>query len=167
MELEPERALMITPLVGWRAWWTFGNYTDHCMGIRPLSSLVTSVHTWTAAPLDRARFHEPLPSIHNSYGVHAFKSLNQAMQYFDGHFMVAAFGKVKLWGRVIEHEYGYRAEWAQIVPPLYVSQEVEIDIDVELKRLSMSWANFAGERKRDVRLIEQEIRQMEVDARCT
>lgn len=50
---------------------------------------------------------------HWGNGVHGFKSLDEAcQQYLPASNYV--FGTVKLWGEVIEHEVGYRAEWGII-----------------------------------------------------
>lgn len=53
-----------------------------------------------------------------SAGVHAWKELGSAVSYIGGEFPVscpAVIGQVALWGEVIEHELGYRAENAKII----------------------------------------------------
>lgn len=46
-------------------------------------------------------------------GVYAYKKLRDFLsQVSDG---LDVYGQVALWGDVIEHELGYRAEWAKIV----------------------------------------------------
>jgi len=50
-------------------------------------------------------------------GFHAFKAKHQLMaeygvKFFTHNFLV--YGTVNLWGKVIEHDYGYRAEYAAI-----------------------------------------------------
>jgi hypothetical protein len=50
-------------------------------------------------------------------GVHAWKSMAEAITYGGGHTFggePVVLGRVALWGEVIEHERGYRAECAKI-----------------------------------------------------
>jgi hypothetical protein len=46
-------------------------------------------------------------------GVHAFKTQGQVLQEYEGCGPLA-IGTVALWGTVIQHEYGYRAEWGRV-----------------------------------------------------
>lgn len=49
-------------------------------------------------------------------GIHGWKSLFEAIQYVQGlNDAQIAVGRVKLWGEVVEHERGYRAEFAKII----------------------------------------------------
>ena len=48
-----------------------------------------------------------------TFGIHAWKELQGAVDYISGFGGVV--GQVALWGDVIEHEHGYRAEHAKIV----------------------------------------------------
>lgn len=81
----------------------------------------------------------------NDHGVHAFKKWGQ---FADGYVLQVAasvayniavrvgghavhisgcvMGRVKLWGRIIEHEHGYRAECAL---PIEISDGIGIDLD--------------------------------------
>lgn len=54
------------------------------------------------------------PSDHGDKGIWAFKEKNRAI-YKMLQCSNAVYGSVKLWGKVIEHELGYRAEYAKIV----------------------------------------------------
>jgi hypothetical protein len=54
------------------------------------------------------------------YGIHAFKSADLIDLHFFSEYGITpnwffVHGKVKLWGEVIEHEGGYRAEYAQVL----------------------------------------------------
>ena len=52
---------------------------------------------------------------HNAIGIHAWKDQQQAIKYgmeYSAGWVV--LGKVRLWGTVIEHERGYRAEFARV-----------------------------------------------------
>lgn len=48
-------------------------------------------------------------------GVHAFKTQQQALQEYGSLPGCHAFGRVALWGVVIEHQTGYRAQYAKII----------------------------------------------------
>lgn len=88
-------------IVGWRAW-----LIKNGPGGYRLSSV--------AAPADW-RPGQPMrgtPTPDGSAGVHAWKTRQQAEQYARGDDIVV--GQVELWGKVIEHELGYRAEYGAI-----------------------------------------------------
>ncbi len=58
--------------------------------------------------------------VKHDYGIHAFKALDDrvhhaAAEYGSGGTISVAIGRVALWGEVIEHEHGYRAEFAKVV----------------------------------------------------
>lgn len=60
--------------------------------------------------------------LHNYNGVHAFKTMEQ-LELNYGSYEGFAVGRVKLWGTIVEHETGYRAQYARPVsivsaPPL-------------------------------------------------
>ncbi len=66
---------------------------------------------------------------HQYYGIHAFKTMDILKRKFDclhdsqSQTFFNVLGRVKLWGEIIEHEEGYRAEYAQVMsidelPPL-------------------------------------------------
>jgi hypothetical protein len=58
---------------------------------------------------------EPMSGDVSDAGVHAWKSKSAALTYGEGWFSGrSVFGSVLLWGDVIEHETGYRAEFASI-----------------------------------------------------
>lgn len=53
------------------------------------------------------------------YGVYCFSNPHwcrmEVYQYRDHSTPVLAIGKVKIWGEIIEHDYGYRAQYAKLV----------------------------------------------------
>ncbi|MFQ5742009.1 MAG: hypothetical protein ACE5HV_00290 [Acidobacteriota bacterium] len=55
--------------------------------------------------------------VHGNRGVHAFKNAKEAWAYSSSLLSATpqAVGKVALWGRVVEHKRGYRAQYARIV----------------------------------------------------
>lgn len=52
--------------------------------------------------------------ITSDLGIHAFKAPYEALKYAAGNGSPWAYGKVKMWGTVIEHDLGYRAEYASV-----------------------------------------------------
>jgi hypothetical protein len=110
------------PLLGWRAW-TVAETED---GLE-LRSLVYA-HAWPVGEPMR-RVCEPggclaarWPDQPHACGIHAFKERTDAELYpatWEARRSggsrspdVYAIGRVSLWGRVVEHERGYRAELA-------------------------------------------------------
>jgi hypothetical protein len=109
-------------ITAWRAWlvWTDGT----------LHSTATGGH-WRP---QEALGSDDMPTAGNSSGVHAWKERARAKDYADafvqsvvpggryhpGHYNAyppqtgVAYGEVELWGTVVEHADGYRAEYAQI-----------------------------------------------------
>lgn len=134
---EPENAgITVGEIIAWRSWKVKNGL---------LTSMYADQHVW--AP------HEPItgnPSqkgAHHPVGVHAFKSEKAALEYampyrtreltYNQHSMQTrvrevvpvVIGRVALWGEVIEHEKGYRAEYAKVHSldvPLGISAE-ELD----------------------------------------
>lgn len=117
-----EESLATEPFTGWR-WW-------HVAGDPAAPILVSwwlNTH-WPDRRALRARCGYPgdLPHEHHPCGIHAFSSVEIARAYAGdyvpllgypfsrppGGRLCLAFGRVSLWGRVREHERGYRAEFA-------------------------------------------------------
>jgi len=121
-----------TPVVAWRAW----ALVETAEG--PELRSVVYAHPWPArAPLRMAC--EPggclgarWPMQPHACGIHAFKdradagafpSMWEARRFPQGSFpQQSVVGQVSLWGRVVEHERGYRAEFAYPYA-LFLSQE--------------------------------------------
>jgi hypothetical protein len=72
------------------------------------------------------------------HGIHAFASRSQAEEYFDeqsrGKTTPHVYGEVALWGRVVVHERGYRAQFAYprtvLVPRRYAGPRSDIVNDL-------------------------------------
>jgi hypothetical protein len=49
-------------------------------------------------------------------GFYSFKTLEQAIEAYDCYRVASdvIFGSVKMWGEVVEHERGYRAQYARV-----------------------------------------------------
>ncbi len=88
-------------IIGYRAW-VLGH------------ELLRSVHadyTWTPG----VQVAHERPRAHGT-GFHAFKTLRQAVEIYSCYATGAevVFGSIAMWGDVIEHQNGYRAEFAAI-----------------------------------------------------
>jgi hypothetical protein len=90
-------------IIGWRFW-------GLCDGL--LHSVIVS-HVWRPGVLERATCKESGP--HN-LGYHAFKDREQAERQAPRHICdwVVVIGSVAMWGEVIEHQYGWRSEYAVV-----------------------------------------------------
>jgi hypothetical protein len=94
-------------VVGWR-WWRLYR-------LDMLHSVSTNV-PWP--PFSVVRETRPLNS---GYGLMAFKSraLAEAGQAYG-----SVLGTVELWGNVVEHEFGYRAEYARIRSLDFIAEHI-------------------------------------------
>ena len=86
-------------IIAWRAWLVIGDYLHSVVAAKP----------WTPG--------EPMsgdPA--TGYGIHAYKGPHGPM--LDGYAQKGngpwVIGEVALWGEIIEHEEGYRAEFARV-----------------------------------------------------
>lgn len=72
---------------------------------------------WSTAAERAWAPNEPMEAedghLEKGLGVYAFKSMSRVVQDF-GMMTECAFGTVELWGEVVEHEVGYRAQYARI-----------------------------------------------------
>lgn len=97
----------ITAVTAWRAWAM--SPTGH------LWSLNYPV-VWSPDKMFTARCdtHDHAPSAGHTCGVYALKDPDDAYRYRpqDSTGRLAVFGEVLLWGTVIEHQAGYRAQFA-------------------------------------------------------
>lgn len=92
-------------IIGYRAWMVG---TD---GI--LRSMYVGDYKWRPGHVEYA------PNVEDGIfgcGLHAYKDLSLATDTYEcyGVWDFVAFGTVALWGRVVEHDYGYRAEYAAV-----------------------------------------------------
>jgi hypothetical protein len=81
---------------------------------------------------------EGKPGDHNGMGVHAFKTASLALTEY-GALPEIVVGTVLLWGDVIEHELGYRAQFGKVN---------SIDFLLGEKSESWVWSWWAGWRRR-------------------
>ena len=92
-------------LIGYRAWILGGD------GL--LRSVFVADYIWRPGAVETSQRVDPIWGA----GLHAFKTLRETRLQYSFHSHVqrgVVFGEVFLWGEVIEHEYGYRAQYAAI-----------------------------------------------------
>jgi hypothetical protein len=97
------------PVVAWRAWGLTGHGDGTGLLLRPVAK---RARTWrplevVAATCRTARWHEaPDPTctcgLHGTHGVELLRKTR----------CPAVLGRVAMWGRVVEHELGFRARYA-------------------------------------------------------
>ena len=91
----------------WRAWGLTGSKDGREVRLLPVAG---SARPWTATEPTRAecrRRHERVPDVDCRCGLHAMREAEAIRRTRDP----AVAGTVALWGRIVEHEFGYRAEW--------------------------------------------------------
>ena len=98
------------PIVAWRSWALTGRSDGSRLLLRPVAG---RAHPWrprevaTAICKRGGVFHEA-PAIGCRCGLHA----SQTLDILRRTKCPAVLGRVALWGRVVEHELGYRARFA-------------------------------------------------------
>lgn len=107
--VRPETNLLVEPILAWRAWTLTGRRDGTRLRLRPLSG---SPRPWS--PLEpargtcrRRRLH-PVPGMDCTCGLHAMRDPDPLRRARSP----AVIGTTALWGRVVEHEHGYRGEFA-------------------------------------------------------
>jgi hypothetical protein len=108
LETALARSPVLTEAVeGWRAWSLAGSPDLTEVRLLPIG---TSGRPWPAREAARAtcgrRRHDRVPDPDCTCGLHAATSLNALRHARDP----AIVGRVALWGRVIEHDRGFRGE---------------------------------------------------------
>jgi hypothetical protein len=90
-------------IIGWRVW-------KLCHGL--LQSVVVSF-TWHPGVFERSSC---ILYGHNNLGYHAFRDKEQAEREtsMQAYWLPCVIGSVAMWGEVIEHENGWRSEYAAV-----------------------------------------------------
>lgn len=70
-------------------------------------------------------------TLEDGMGIHAFKDRKTAEENNCGHVL----GTVEMWGDIVEHEKGYRSEWAKIKSLEYVRWYLLNPVDPRLVKL--------------------------------
>jgi len=102
----------IKPLIAWRV---FRQYDDMKFG--SLYANKEQRYEWNVTAIADAR--PKMTERHtwfNEHGFWAFKTYNKASQQkAKASYMGVVIAKVELFGQIVEHEHGYRAEYMRIV----------------------------------------------------
>lgn len=131
----PDAGISIGELTGWRGWLIDHNWPN-CRDQR-LQSITADARWDFEVPMqgDPEKYHQ---------GVYSFKSLNLLDRNMPtGRYVL---GTIKMWGRVIEHDSGYRAEFAKVSSIISVPFELRTVSGWKLKRLRQMY-NVGAEPK--------------------
>ena len=92
--------IRVGEIIAWRTWLT-----------RPNSLHLSSVSVCYEWPI-----LGPAKGNVRRFGIHAFKDRDQAVSYWLAHwyYIPTVLGMVKLWGEIVECEWGYRAQFARV-----------------------------------------------------
>lgn len=145
------------PLVGWRMW----NLVPGA-GMR-LTSLNSTAIPWEGGvpmqgtcngrPVEEILDHT-CPSWEHRCGVHAVKDLPQikkwgAPKVSNGSSYVRVIGEIELWGRVLEYEEGFRAEWGYpkklYLPDFLPNCFAAVETDTPEKLADYLWSTYLTE----------------------
>lgn len=111
-QLAPERGLVTErsqePIVAWRAWALGGSQQGDDPYLRPVAARAQKWHPRevAVASCQRHRTHDA-PALDCLCGLHASTSFDVLRRTR----CPAVIGRVALWGRIVEHERGYRASF--------------------------------------------------------
>jgi hypothetical protein len=100
-----------TVLTGWRAWRTAVHRNQWRLAALGQGIVWPPKRKLAARCKDESASPHPAPCWECSCGVWAFKDLDRLLLAVES-YDVSVLGKVSLWGRIIETENGYRAEYA-------------------------------------------------------
>lgn len=107
--LAPERLVLTEAVHGWRTWGLAGHRDGHDVRLLPTAG---TRRPWPARRPVRAecgrRRNHPVPGPDCTCGIHATRLPDLLRRTREP----AVLGRVALWGRVVEHVHGYRAEYA-------------------------------------------------------
>jgi hypothetical protein len=115
-----------SPLVGWRVWnvkngrelRSIGSQSTFWRPGEVLHATCTSNHT------TRDHIAAPPPNRFCSCGSHSYSSMEYLLRWEQSSVHPGmCIGQILMWGRVIEHSFGYRAEYAQLKAAIYWGNE--------------------------------------------
>jgi hypothetical protein len=103
----PSSGLETGEIIAWRHWYWFEEGGEFLTSVRKNADGHRPI--WPPG--------EPMtgePGDHDTIGVHAWKTKRAALEYLRL-ARLGVVGRVALWGEVVEHETGYRAQYAKVV----------------------------------------------------
>jgi hypothetical protein len=102
-----EHAVETEPLTGWRTWTLSGSRDAEVLRLLPIAGTGKPWPPRAGVRAECARWRgHPVPGPECTCGIHATHTTDPLRRTRDP----AVLGTVALWGRVLEHELGYRAE---------------------------------------------------------
>jgi hypothetical protein len=106
-------------IVGWRIWKLCNGFLD--------SVFVT--YTWRPGVFERSsckRREYDRSGYYENFGYHAFKERDRAEREASmyTHWWPCVIGSVAMWGEVIEHEHGWRSEYAAVRSIIKISGDI-------------------------------------------
>ncbi|HEX9121944.1 MAG TPA: hypothetical protein VF984_01075 [Actinomycetota bacterium] len=107
-DLRPDSDTLTEPVLAWRAWTLFAGAHGRDVRLRPIAGRRGA---WPAREPARAscpRHCRPVPGLDCLCGLHATREPLLLRRARDP----SVIGRVALWGRIVEHELGYRAAFA-------------------------------------------------------
>ena len=114
-----DSGITVGEITGWRMWNIKGEWLE----------AYSAGHIW--APDENMEGKVP---DHGYEGIWSFKDKRMAIKKMM-ELTPTAYGSIKMWGKVVEHEIGYRAEFAKIVSIDGVNLGRDSIFSVEKKRL--------------------------------
>jgi hypothetical protein len=99
----------VEPILAWRSWTLTGRRDGEGLLLRPVTAGSRAWRPREAAQAAcRLSWSHEAPNVDCSCGLHATRDVELLRRTR----CPAVLGRVALWGRVIEHEHGYRAQFA-------------------------------------------------------
>ena len=84
---------------------------------------------------------EPASGDVKTHGIYSFRDVIRSKQDYDYNaYGVLLFGKIKIWGEVVEHEEGYRSEFGKIISLDYGPPEL-LDKFRKIYRVNLARGN--------------------------
>jgi hypothetical protein len=123
---------------GYRVWHILGNRLGS----------ITASYTWrrgTKGPAD----------VDDGGGFYAFKHIDAAREMIEmaGRGRVAV-GKIAMWGEIVEHEWGYRAQFAKVTE-LIIPARTRIPPSQQTKAQQEVWARYMAAWERETARLKQ------------
>jgi hypothetical protein len=96
-----EPSIRAGEIIGWRVWRLYGGL---------LHSTIVD-YTWRPGVFERSEAKERGS---RNFGYHAFRHKERAEREASAHRSPIVIGSVAMWGEVIEHQHGWRSEYAAV-----------------------------------------------------
>jgi hypothetical protein len=112
----PHEGIRVGEIIAYRAWRVVERTWFHKIDDR-LHSVYVEDYVWHP--------DEPASGDIREHGIYSFRHvIRNNKDYGCGANVPLLFGKVKIWGEIVEHELGYRSEFAKIISLDYGNQQL-------------------------------------------